>query len=618
MNDEPTRLTGAGTADPQAATRIGGAAAAGLQAPGEPTLGPSAPAGGAGSPPPPAEAPTVVPSAPPRSPGTAPAPLAEPPLHGIPPGTLLVNTYEVVRLLGGGGMGEVYLARHTGLGTLHAVKVIRPSMVANRQVMDLFYREAKVLRGVRHDAVVSYDGFVRDADGRDYLVMEYVDGDPLGERLRRGPLPAAEVMVLRDRLAAGLGEAHRQGAVHRDISPDNVILPGDRVGAAKLIDFGLTKLTDPGQESIIGSAFAGKFRYAAPEQFGMFGGEVDARSDIYSLGLILAAAALGRPLDMGNTFEAALRARQTVPDLAALPESLRPWLAAMLEPDPANRPASLDALVSRWPAPTQVVAAPPGRSAASTPDASARGAHGRADPGAPARPAGRPRALWIGISGGLAAVAGLGLYLMLRPLSPTPPGPGPDAPHSGGQTPARPPNGESGREPGREPGGTPASGLEALVQAGRTDEALQAAAALIAANANVPEAARTPLPAAAFLDLAGRLRAAGRPADAFVPVEALIGAGAAPPAGVLWPLALDLRAAGRLDPFFFLVRYLAGQGFGPAVFAYGEIYDPGHWSEATSPFKKPNANKAREWYQKAAALGVPEAAARLAALPSPD
>ena len=564
MNEQRTWLSGAVTADPQAVTRIAGG-----------------------------------------------APADRPP-HGIPPGTLLVNTYEVERLLGGGGMGEVYLARHTGLGTLHAVKVIRPSMAADRQVMDLFYREAKVLRGVRHDAVVNYDGFVRDAEGRDYLVMEYVEGPSLGERLRRGPLAVEEVLVLRDRLAGGLAQAHRQGAVHRDISPDNVILPGERVAAAKLIDFGLTKLTDPGQETIIGASFAGKFRYASPEQFGMFGGAVDARSDIYSLGLTLAAAALGRPLDMGNSFEAALRTRQTGPDLAALSETLRPWFAAMLEPDPARRPASLDEILSRWPGPTQVFVAPHGPPVQApgpmptAPASSVRGASGDA-------PAPRPRALWLGVGGALVAVAGLGLYLILRPLASPPTGPGLTVPASSEH---QPPPGNPAGPAESAAAGSPAMGLQTLVQTDRIDEALTAAQVLIAANANVPEGTRSPLPVEVFLELARRLRAAGRPGDAFVPVEALIGAGATPLADTIWPLAEDLHATGRLDHYLFLVRFLANRGYGPAALAYGELYDPLHWSTTTSPFTKPRADKARDWYEKAAALGVPEARARLAALKS--
>jgi len=553
MNIEPTRLTGGGGVDPKAATQVRPAAGAATDA-------------------------TAIQTA------------LEPTPHCIPSGTLLVNTYRVERLLGGGGMGEVYLARHAGLGTLHAVKVIRPAMAANRQVMDLFYREAKVLRGVRHDAVVSYDGFVRDADGRDYLVMEFVEGSSLAERLHQGPLTPDEVLTLRDRVAAGLAQAHRQGAIHRDISPDNVILPGDRVASAKLIDFGLSKFTDPAQETIIGASFAGKLRFAAPEQFGMFGGEVDARSDIYSLGLILAAAALGRPLDMGNSFDAALRARQGVPDLSGLPDGLRPWLTAMLEPDPARRPASLDDLLLRWPATTRVVA---GRG----PGAGAR---------VPAGPAGtRPVRLWLGLGGLLPVLAGVGIYLVLRPLEPVPTSPG-VTPTTRAGTP-QPPSSDLPQ--------APAGDLEALVRGGRSEEALSLAKTLIAAHQASPAGAAGALPTAAFLTVAEQLRGAGRPADAFTLVEALIGAGAAPPAAALWPLAQDLRAAGRFDPYFFLVRALAGQGYGPAAFAYGELYDPLHWQAGTS-FSKPRADKARDWYEKAAALGVPEARARLEALKS--
>ena len=357
---------------------------------------------------------TPEPTRPTQSPGEdagptvlRPAPVAA---YGIPPGTLLVNTYRVERLLGGGGMGEVYLARHAGIGTEHAIKVIRPSMAMNQQVMDLFYREAKVLRGVRHDAVVSYDGFVRDDQGRDYLVMEFVEGQPLSEHMKRGPLSPSDVLGLRDRLCAGLAEAHRKGAVHRDLSPDNVILPGDRIESAKLIDFGLCKLTDPGQESIVGSSFAGKYRYASPEQFGLYGGDVDARSDIYSLGLILAAAAQGRPLDMGESFEGALRSRQRVPDLSQVPPVLRDWLTAMLEPDPAKRPASIDALLDRWPAAT--VLAGKGKATAA----------GRPGPAIKARAGVGPSVAtprrWLvpAIGAVLLVGAGAGLWWVLRPL----------------------------------------------------------------------------------------------------------------------------------------------------------------------------------------------------------
>lgn len=358
-------------------------------------------------------APSGTVGAPPSQPPTA-APAAPAPLPGgavIGPGVLVANTYLVERRLGGGGMGEVYLARHTSLGTLHAVKMIRAAMVEDQQVMDLFYREARVLRDVRHDAVVKYDGFVRDGEGREFLVMEYVDGTSLSERPPGMPVAPDDVLTLRERLCAGLAEAHRRGAVHRDLSPDNVILPGGRFAAAKLIDFGLCKLTDPSQETIIGDAFAGKYRFASPEQLGLYGGQVDARSDIYSLGLVLAAAALGRPLEMGASMAAAIASRQQPPDLSRVPPVLRDWLTAMLQPDPQHRPASIEALLGRWPAPTVPAAAGSARGAESVQHAGGRDA----GPGRSA-PAGRRLGTVAGLVLLGGAALGAGLYWVLRPL----------------------------------------------------------------------------------------------------------------------------------------------------------------------------------------------------------
>ncbi|WP_295579322.1 serine/threonine-protein kinase [uncultured Lamprocystis sp.] len=606
MNDEATKVIGTDSADPAAVTRV-------------PDRTPATEPRQAAPPEPPTAAQQetrlsdrpAAPAAPNREPDpAAPPPVADPtPAYGIPPGTLLANTYRVERMLGGGGMGEVYLTRDERVGVQHAVKVIRPSMAANRQVMDLFYREAKVLRGVRHDAVVSYDGFVRDAEGRDYLVMEYVDGPSLGERLRRGPLPVDEILTLRDRLAAGLAEAHRKGAVHRDLSPDNVILPGNQVAAAKLIDFGLSKLTDPTQETIIGSSFAGKYRFASPEQFGLCGGAVDGRSDIYSLGLILAAAALGRPLAMGESFADALGTRQRVPDLTGIPQTLHPWLAAMLDPDPARRPADLDALLTHWPAATRVDPLP--RSA----NAGAKASEPVRTPAPNAAPAARrsPR-VWL-LSGGALALAAVaaGIYVALQPLEPV--SPPATATHPGPTTETRPtPPVPATSEPGAP--ATPAGNLEQLIAAHRDDAALSTAQSLIAARSAAPAASAQPLPTGAFLALADQLRTAGRPQDAFILAEALISAGETPPIDTLWPLAQDLRTAGRLDPWFFLVRNLANRSYGPASFAMGEMYDPQHWSASTSPLAKPRADKAREWYEQALRQGVREAGERLEALKS--
>ena len=485
--------------------------------------------------------------------GPAAAP-AEPPRDAMAPGSLLVNTYRIERLLGGGGMGEVYLARHTGLGTQHAIKVIRPSMAADRQVMDLFYREARVLRGVRNDAVVSYDGFVRDEEGRDYLVMEYAEGPPLSEHLRHGRLTPKEVLALRDRLAAGLAEAHAKGAVHRDLSPDNVILPDGRIDEAKLIDFGLCKLTDPSQQTILGGTFAGKFRYASPEQFGLYGGVVDARSDIYSLGLVLAAAARGQPLDMGTNFGDALEARKSVPELGGVPTELRSWLAAMLQPDPARRPASMDEVLRRWPSPSSGP-----RPAPSHPGP---GPHGGG---------GWSRWLIWGLMPVLLVAIGLAIWWWW---------PGETVPDGSNPPPVEP------KPPPVEPTPPPPT--------------------------PTPPVESGP-PTGSAPDLMELLRA-GRLEDAFTLARERIAAGDAPPADQTWALALALRDAGQLDPAFYLTRELANGGLGPAAFTLANWYDPLHWSEQSSPFTGPNARKAAHWYRQAEAAGVHEAGARLQAL----
>src|SRR5882724_2799723 len=255
----------------------------------------------------------------------------------FPPGSLIGHTYRIESLLARGGMGEVYRARHVELNTEHALKIILPELANNQRIVDLFRREASVLRTIRHDAVVAYDGVSRDENGRLYLVMEFADGPSLSKLMRDRPLDADEVRQLRDRLADGLAVAHDKGVVHRDISPDNVILPGGDLGKAKIIDFGISKAIDPEVKTIIGDDFAGKFSYVSPEQLGMFGGQIDGRSDIYSLGLVLAAAAQGEPLDMGLSPISVIEARRAVPDLGRVPAAVRA--------DPAKRPQSMREMI---------------------------------------------------------------------------------------------------------------------------------------------------------------------------------------------------------------------------------------------------------------------------------
>ena len=147
---------------------------------------------------------------------------------------------------------------------------------------------------------------------------------------------------------------HRHGLVHRDISPDKIILPQNDVRSAKIIDFGIAR----SQERSIGGRFAGKYNFASPEQFGLAGGEVGPRSDIYSFGLVLAAALRGSPIDMGGSEVEAIVKRSVVPDLSDIDPTMRPLLQAVLQPLPMNRPASM-AEVADWTLPA--APAPPAK-----------------------------------------------------------------------------------------------------------------------------------------------------------------------------------------------------------------------------------------------------------------
>ena len=149
------------------------------------------------------------------------------------------------------------------------------------------------------------------------------------------------------RVAEGLALAHRAGVIHRDLSPDNIILRDGDVSQPKIIDFGIARAANVGDRTLIGNNFAGKYNFVSPEQLGMMNGEVTGRSDIYSLGLVMAAALRGKALEMGGSPVEVIEKRRAVPDLSGVDEELRPLVETMLQPDPANRPESI-ADVAEW------------------------------------------------------------------------------------------------------------------------------------------------------------------------------------------------------------------------------------------------------------------------------
>ncbi|MCB4805513.1 serine/threonine-protein kinase [Methylobacterium brachiatum] len=275
----------------------------------------------------------------------------------VGPGTRLSDLYEIDEPIAVGGMGEVFRGHAIETGDTVAIKVMRAEFAENATALALFRKEASALHNVHHGAVVRYFVFSVDRRlGLPFLAMEYVTGASLADLLKRGPLGYEAVDTLRRRLAGGLGAAHEAGIVHRDVTPDNIILPAGEPGRAKLIDFGIARLAET--QTVIGDGFAGKYAYVSPEQCGLQGGEITPRSDIYSLGLVLAEASRGRALDMGGGHVDFIAKRTAVPDLAGVDSRLVPLLESMLRPDPRMRPQSM-VEVEAWVAPTTRVAPPP-------------------------------------------------------------------------------------------------------------------------------------------------------------------------------------------------------------------------------------------------------------------
>ena len=240
----------------------------------------------------------------------------------LDPGVQLNDTYEIDERIASGGMGEVYRGHNIQTGEPVAIKTILPELADQEAIFALFKKEATVLGRLHHDTIVRYYSFSRDPRlGRPYLAMEFVDGVSLADRMKAQPLTPDEVRKLFTGVADGLALAHGAGVIHRDLSPDNIILRDGDVGRPKLIDFGIARSANIGEGTLIGGGFAGKFNFVSPEQLGIHSREVDARSDIYSLGLVIAASLRGQPIDMGGSHVEVIEKRTKVPDLSDIDES---------------------------------------------------------------------------------------------------------------------------------------------------------------------------------------------------------------------------------------------------------------------------------------------------------
>jgi serine/threonine protein kinase len=216
-------------------------------------------------------------------------------------GGLLDDKYEVLKRLASGGMGDVYLVRHKHLQQLRVVKVLRAELASDQAVAQRFQQEARVATQIKHPNVAILYDYSLLADGRYYMVWEYIEGQDLGQRLRSdGPLAPSLALELAIQALRGLDAIHAAGVIHRDISPDNLMVTTDRSGKelVKIIDLGLAKDMAPGKglELTQAGSFLGKFQYCSPEQADSSKERaVDKRSDLYSLAQVLYEMVTGLP-----------------------------------------------------------------------------------------------------------------------------------------------------------------------------------------------------------------------------------------------------------------------------------------------------------------------------------
>jgi serine/threonine protein kinase len=246
-------------------------------------------------------------------------------------GRTLQGRYRIDALLGMGGMGAVFRAHHLGLQQDVALKVLRPGLRSGHIAPARFEREARSASRLDHPNCVRVNDFGELDDGTKFLVMELLAGDELESRLGApwDPVEAIDVAV---QILDGLAHAHARGVVHRDLKPANVLLTADHHGQrrVKLVDFGIAKLLegdDAGPKLTRTGMLFGTPRYMSPEQAG--GGKVDARTDLYAVGLLLYEMLAGHPPFQAGDVSAIIRMHVLVPP-PPLPESVPPGLAAVV------------------------------------------------------------------------------------------------------------------------------------------------------------------------------------------------------------------------------------------------------------------------------------------------
>src|SRR5262245_39686128 len=261
------------------------------------------------------------------------------------------GNYRVTELIGEGGMGVVYLAEHPGIGRRAAIKILRPGLTDNPEITKRFFNEARAANAIRHPGIVEVYDCGSLSSGVSYIVMELLEGENLAVRLRRvGRMPVAEARRIAAQTASALAAAHAAGIVHRDLKPDNLYLVPDERDASvemvKVLDFGIAKLGQQGSNTSsvrtrTGSVM-GTPAYMSPEQC-RGTREIDHRTDIYALGVILYEMVCGRPPFVSEGFGEMVHLHISQPPPpprtfnAGLPEDLERLILWCLAKEPDER-----------------------------------------------------------------------------------------------------------------------------------------------------------------------------------------------------------------------------------------------------------------------------------------
>jgi serine/threonine-protein kinase len=274
--------------------------------------------------------------------------------HNQLQGKILLGKYRLNSLIARGGMGLVYLARNIGTGNRYAIKILREELIFNQSMRNRFLNESRASKRIIHPAVVKTIDIGETSNGSFFIVMEYVDGIPLRKLIKQKKLSIQRTLLISSAIAEGLSAAHDKGIIHRDLKPENVLITrGSNVDSvAKVLDFGIARILDsPGittTQHVLGTP-----HYMSPEQ--ARGGPVDAKTDIYSLGVMMYEMISGELPFKNKTARSLLKSHisnypRPIDDVnphKSISKPLAALIMACLDKSPTSRPATMKEILSR-------------------------------------------------------------------------------------------------------------------------------------------------------------------------------------------------------------------------------------------------------------------------------